>query len=234
VVLGLRKRPWGRIVAGAVAALILVIAVNFLFASAQARSRADAARVAEPIRLAVDFSKPNTYMGKLSHTFCNACSDCLEIVTESPFASPEDAMKIAEGLKGRLTITDSQGTVITERSFGPEIRCTQVASGRWVPIIEFGYFPEGTYDLKLSIDAGAPLLVSVPHTLVGRYQLCGIEYIPAQILWLLGIGGCSLSVLIGLVIVVVTVKKRRDSLALLNAAVRGRPANQDRPSDSSR
>jgi len=214
-----QKRPWGRIVAGAVAALVLVIAANFLFASAQARSRADAARVAEPIRLAVDFSKPGTYTGKLNHTFCNACSDYLEIITESPLTSRESAMEIAEGLKGHLTIAEPQGTVITEQSFGPKFGCTQVASDRWVPIIDFGHFPEGVYNLNITVDAGVPRLTGIPHSLVGRYQLCGIEYIPAEILRLLGIGGCSLSALIGLVIVVVTVKKRRNPPASLNAVM---------------
>jgi hypothetical protein len=204
-----RRWPWGRIVAGVVATVILGVGVNFLIVGAECRTKADAAKVAEPIRLAVDLSKPGVYTGRLHHTFVNAHSNYLEIVTDSPLVSPENAQSIVEGLTGQLTIRAPQGAVVTESTFGPEFRCIQLDSDHWTPIIDFGHFAEGDYDLDFTVNTGAAQLVGVRHSLVGRYRLCGMEYMPAGVLWLLGIAGCVVFGLISLVVAIVTVRKNK-------------------------
>ena len=74
-----RRWPWGRIIAGAVAAVILFFAVDFLVSAAECQRFADAAQTAEPIHLKVDLSKPGVYTGEFRHTFTIAHGDYLVI-----------------------------------------------------------------------------------------------------------------------------------------------------------
>ena len=95
-----QRRPWGRIVAGAIGAVILLLAVVALIWSYKERRAVDAALIAEPVRLKVDLSKPGQFSGEFRQTFRAACSGYLEIVPE-PLPSSEKAARIApEGLAG--------------------------------------------------------------------------------------------------------------------------------------
>jgi hypothetical protein len=208
-----REQPWGRIVAGIVAVAAFSGAVACFVAGSRYQAKLDAAHMAEPIRLAVDLSKPGTFAGKLNHTFSDALDNCLAIVTESTQPSPESAQALAKGLSGRITLYGPQGDLVAKKSFGPELGCFSWNTGSWTPIIDLGHFAEGVYDLKVTVDSGAPRLAGVPQWLVGRYVLCGIEGIPVEIYRFLGIVGCLLSGSIGLAIAIVTVTGCRRPVA---------------------
>ena len=80
--------------------------------------------------------------------------------------------------------------------------------------------PEGTSLLKLAVNRGAVRLSEIPHSLVVQYELDGMEYVIAQMLWLFGTAGCAIGGLLVLVIVVVTITKRRRA-AMSTMADRG-------------
>ena len=206
-----RRWPWGRIVAGVVAGAIFLLAVPLLFSGAEIRRQLDAARIAEPIHLKVDLSKPGAYSGDFHHTFIGAHSNFLQIVPESPFPSHEKAVAVIEGMQGHYSMIEPHGTVVHQQRFGPTgFDAVQVESNRWVPILGFDRFgfDEGVYKMKLTVDRGAPRLGGVSHAIVGRYDLCGVEYVAATIIPMYGVAGCVIAGIIVLVIVVVTLRKR--------------------------
>jgi hypothetical protein len=210
-----RHRPWGRIIAGAIAAIILCISVEFFLSAAEDRHVADAAQVAEPIHLKVDLSKPGVYRGEFYHTFRGAHSDFLQIVPESPFKSHEEAVAIVKGLRGSVSIVGSDGTVVCAQRFGPDqFPTVQIENEGTFPLLGSSHFDfdEGVYELTLTVDQGAPGLAGVPHVLVGRYGLCGIEYMAAEIGWMIGVAGCVIAGIIVLAIVVVSLRKRSTPL----------------------
>jgi hypothetical protein len=75
--------------------------------------------------------------------------------------------------------------------------------------VAFHCSEEGDYEMRLTIDRGAPQLAGVPQVLVARYEICGMEYMLAQFIWLIGAAGCSLAGILIFAIVVVTIVKRR-------------------------
>jgi hypothetical protein len=146
------------------------------------RRRADAAQSAEPIRIEVDLSQPGTYSGEFVHSFLGAHDEALRIQTEPTFATTEEARASVAGLKGRVTFTTLEGVVAHERELNPEwCGSSWVTHGNAVPAFSFYGLDKGTYRMTLIVEEGAPALAGVPQTLVARYELCGLEYLPAEI-----------------------------------------------------
>lgn len=187
----------------------LSLAIPFITGGVDVRQRADLARVAEPIRLKVDLSKPGEYEGTFRHTFTNAHSTFLRIETDLPLVSREKAEAILAGISGRLAIVGSNGVAIYEYNFTSEdVGCWKGNDEQWVPVIKIGNFPAGVYTLRFKVDHGAPKLANVPHVLIAQYGLCGMEYLLSQMMMWLGIGGCVIAGLLIIAIVVVTIAKR--------------------------
>jgi len=204
--------PWGRIVVGIVVAVILLFSIPLFFTSADIRRRADKARTAELMRLKVDLSKPGVYSGTFNHDFEAAHGNYVQIVTNVPSASYEQAEAIVEGLVGHLAVTgfDQQGGY--EQEFGPkDYDCMRADDGRWAPVVRFHCSTAGNYRLKFTVGKGAPKLAGIPQALVVRYEICGLEYLVANLACLLGIAGCTVAGVIILLIVIVTMKKRHSS-----------------------
>jgi hypothetical protein len=206
-----RHRPWGRIVAGAIGAAILFVAVAALVSSHEQRRDADAALIAEPVHLKVDISKPGQFSGEFRQTFRAACTGYLQIVPESLPSSEKEALSLLKGLRGHFSIVSHDGAVAYERGFGSAgFVAIPVEKDRWVPALERGRFSfdKGVYEIRGVVDHGAPALAGVPHSLVARYGLCGLEYVPAQILSLIGIIGCVIAGLILLPVALITISDR--------------------------
>jgi hypothetical protein len=203
-----RRWPWGRIIASTLACAILGFSIYLFFSSAETRRLADEARLAQPIRLKMDFSKPGSYKGEFRHTFIGSHDGFLEIVTEPPQKSMQDAQKIAEGLTGRFSIIGPKGAVVDERRFDlKSIGAFETEPGRWVTVVgrDRFRFEKGVYELRLTVDKGAPRLAGVPHFLVARYGLCGLEHVAAQIVWMMAVAGCVIAALILLPVALITV-----------------------------
>jgi hypothetical protein len=202
-----REWPWG---CTAAALIFLGIGIWFFYSSSESRHQADAARVAEPIRLNVDLSKPGTYSGELRHTFTFACADYFQIVPESPFASREEAESSLKGLVAHYSLIGPHGGVVHERDCEPTgFRAAEVKGNRWVPSLGRDHFgcEKGVYTLKFTVEHGASKLAGIPHVLVARYAICGIEYLPSHFLQLLGIAGCVIGGFFAVAVVVIRRKR---------------------------
>jgi hypothetical protein len=208
--MAIRRWPWGRIVATVVAAVVLWLTVPSFFCSADLYRRADRAKVAELVRMKVDLSKPGTYSAKFTHDFPPAHGNCVQILTEANPRSFEEAESLVAGLHGRLVITPPGDAAPYEPEFGPNgFGATRLDDGKFVPAMMFHCGDQGEYKLKMIVDRGAPQLAGVAQTIVVRYVICGMEYMVAQIAWLIGLVGCLAAGTLLFVVAAVTVAKRR-------------------------
>jgi hypothetical protein len=200
-------------VASTIALLALVLGIQFLLDSIDFDRRAVAAESAELIRLNVDLSKPGKYVGQLAGAFPPAHDHLLQLRTEPPFTSQETAEAALAGLTGHLTVVDSQGRVVFEEDVNPQrFYAVDMGDGSWQPTLGCR-LPGGTYQLKLAIDVAASRLDGIPQVLVGRNYLCGLEYLVGYVMWWLGIIGCTLSGVIGSIVVFATIVIRRKRVA---------------------
>jgi hypothetical protein len=206
----MRKWPWSRIVTGVVAAGLLSFAIPLFFECVDEQHRADEARESDLIHWKVDLSKPGQYKGAFHHNYDLAHCQYIAIVTDPPLTSSEEATTILEGLKGRLSVVDSDGGVVFEKPIDAKyFGCRKIEEKNWMPEIDFGHFALGKYELRVVVDHGGPRLASVSQTLVARYFLCGLERTINQVMWLLGLGACTIAGILILVVVRITIKKRR-------------------------
>jgi hypothetical protein len=198
-------------VAGTVGGAILFFGIGALVSSRDWRRECEAAQVAEPIHLTVDVSKPGEILGEFHQTFRAACSGYLQIVPQSPPSSEKEALALIKGLRGHFSIVGYDRRDVHERGIAEAgFVALPIDKDHWAPALERDYFSfdKGVYQIRLVVDHGAPALAGVPHSLVARYGLCGIEYVPAQILSLIGIVGCIIGGIILLAVALIAISER--------------------------
>jgi len=200
--------PWGRMVTGVIAAVFLLVAGSIIAGSVDARRRADVAQVAEPICLEVDLSRPGEYEGGFRHSFTGAHGTVLQIETDTPLPSPEKIKEMFAGLSGHLAIADCNGDVVYKSDYtSDDVGCWKACEGQWIPMLGLGRFPTGAYVLRFTVTHGAPGLANIPHTLVARYELCGMEYAVPQMMLITGGVSGAIAGLLFLMIGIVTFTK---------------------------
>ena len=204
----MKRLPWGRIVAGVVGAVALVLGSHFLARYVGFSQAMTGVEVAEPMRLRVDLSRPGEYVGELDQTASFTCKQVLRVETAKPFASSEDARAALAGLSGHLAIKDAGGKVVYETEVNPEAFWVDPAGPDFRPGFLFSPIPRGKYKVVLSVQQGAPALNDIRQELVGRYLLCGIERIQAAFLGAAALVSFTVCGAMALVIVVVTKRKR--------------------------
>jgi len=222
------KRPWRRIVAGAIAGLLLAAAV-WLFGVAGRHGREDdQACAAVPVQLPVDLSTPGVFSGKFENSHNHICKRFLRIETDPPFASSAEALNSLHGMAGTLRIADPDGSAVCEtalkaENFGESDLPDDVQ--RHAPAWRIPVMREGTYTLTLEVTAGAPALAGRRQVLVGHYGICGMEA-TGVILPMFGGAVCLLvAVIIALVVVVVTVEIRFRNRTALQPSGVAEPSN---------
>jgi hypothetical protein len=184
-----RRLTGGRVVAGIAAAALLAVATYHVAAAVEVFREVHAARVAEPIHLEVDLSRPGEYVGDFLQTFDQSHGEWIYLQDERD-SGPGFVERVRfEGLRGHLVITTMEGEPVLEREIHP---------GSFDSGLRMTPFPKGEYQLKLTVEQGAPAMASIPHALTASYQLCGMELFPAGVSGLTALG-CLLvaGVLIG-------------------------------------
>jgi hypothetical protein len=161
----------------------LVPAVFFASEWSREAKMIEAGRAAKPVEMAVDFSKPGKWTGKMSHGY--TCFYFLAISLEaspvpivattvpSTLPAPELA-----GLKGRLVVTSSAGERVLdeELSDDPEIIGRREEYRGRLPLgFTRSIYPKGQYDVEVEVTKPAPALAGSKQTLVVQYASDGME-----------------------------------------------------------
>ncbi len=197
--IGQRKVSLGAIIAAVVAAAFLAGTVRFFNDSRRLEREVQAARKAEPIRLSLDFSKTNTYVGPFRQTFHSSHGEYFRLETGKQYKTEDEIKAGLAGLRGRLRIEDTNGQAVCEQDFTTADFAPPDALGsqedKVVPCLRIHTFKKGDYTLRIEIEQGAPALAGVPQQLVARYGLCGLEMLPPQICLVFSIGCLVLGII---------------------------------------
>lgn len=143
-----------------------------------------------------------------------ACKEILLVEHDLPGRSRDDVTATVKGLRAQLAIVDRTGKAVledevTDEWFRPF--WTEPGTNSVLPAFLFNPVPPGAYRLRLTVNQPAMPLVGVPHRVVARYQLCGIEHLATAftggIALIAAVVGLSLST----GVILVTRRKRRHS-----------------------
>jgi hypothetical protein len=168
----------------------------------------------ESIRLQVDLSKPGSYRGAFVQTCNVSLGEYLYVETQHEFASGDEALELVKGIRGTLSVTDSNGESVVNYDFSDtDFVEQQIVSESFGPGLRIQALSKGEYSLNLTVLQPAPGLANVNHMLVGRHLLCGCRFIPAAIGLLAGIACIGVSIIIITVVVIFTLKRRKRILA---------------------
>ena len=217
--MAVRKWPWGRIITGSLAVVIVLLAVPLFLTAADMHERLDAAlAAAQLVRVEADCSKTGVYEGSFYPTLGVAYGLNLRIMTKPPLAVPKDVKSALAGLLGQVTIVAPDGAAVYENAFrSGDFAYRRVDRDRWAAATDMDYCPlrgrwhsEGVYRVKLVIDHGAAGLKRIPHAFVVAYQFDGMEALGAFEACLYGVAVCTIAGFLFLAVVLISIAKPQE------------------------
>ena len=177
-VIAMRRIAIGRLV-GLLLALI-GIGLSVWFARDAMRRNADFYEWldARPMETAIDLSR----LGETTASFHQTCGishgEALYLDFDLDEAASLNFEELFKGLSGNITIIDSAGKEIEMAGISGET--VQHWDGQFM-LTEFAPFRSGNYIASIRINSGAPNLADIQQTIYAKYQLCGLERMPATI-----------------------------------------------------
>ncbi len=153
---------------------------------------------ADPVGLEADLGVPARYSAPFHQTCAVAHAEVFGV--EFPVGAPADPEAAMRGLRATLTLEDSAGRALI-REHVPDEYARRWPGWEWPmePLLRSeASVPEGDYTMTLVVHQGADGLAGVRARIVARYELCGLELMPATFMNWIGIGLGVLGVVVGL------------------------------------
>ena len=131
---------------------------------------------ARPMETAIDLSEP----GETTVPFHQTCSishgEALYLTCDLDGESKVNTEELFAALSGNVVIKDSDGKEIES----VEINCKTVQywDGK-IMLANFAPFRTGDYIATIRVDTGVAALADKEQTIYAKYQLCGLEQMPA-------------------------------------------------------
>ena len=133
---------------------------------------------ARPMHTAIDLSQP----GETTVPFHQTCSishgEALYLKCDLDDESKQNTEELLKNLSGNVVIKDSLGNEIESVQINYET--TQYWDGK-IMLAGFAPFRKGDYVATIQVDSGASTLSEKQQTIYAKYQLCGLERMPATI-----------------------------------------------------
>jgi len=190
------KLRTGRVVALSIAGVLLIVGVVFLFGYYHYDRQFTEWQDARPIDIPVDLSKPGTFSGRFTQTCRVAHGEGIFLIVAASALGNTSPTELLKSLRFTCVISDPGGRPVVEQKLSSEAWSGSRLEGGDIDLISFLPFPEGEYDLTLTVEQGAPALAGVEQRLQARYLLCGLERFPATVSLLLGAGALVVAGLI--------------------------------------
>jgi hypothetical protein len=194
-----------RIILAVVAVALITQAITFASAYWRIERNFTESMVARPVSLSVDLSQPAQYTARFQQTCSSAHGEAICLAIDPANAKDGALEKLLEGLDGRITISDCAGTEVRKVGIDAESRaksqdCRRPAVGPGeIEIAYFHPFPISEYSATITVTKGAPGLRGAKQTVFAKYELCGMERMPALIAailgWACGVPGIVLAVI---------------------------------------
>ncbi len=173
--------PWGRGLATVLAVVAFCIAIVFAHQWWQTRRQCADAEATILAVLPDAFGTSGTVEAVFAPKYAFTCKEMLVVEHDLPDdRSPDGVMATVKGLDALLEIVAQSGKVALARElkdcvFSP---CwAKSGAGSVLPAVFFSPVAAGEYRLRLTVKEPALPLVGVPHRIVFRYKLCGIEHL---------------------------------------------------------
>ena len=133
---------------------------------------------ARPMETAIDLSKP----GETTVPFHQTCSishgEALYLDCDLDEESKQNTEELFAALSGNVIIKDSNGNEI--ESVKINNTTVQYWDGKII-LTGFAPFRNGDYNATIRIDSGVAALADKEQAIYAKYQLCGLEQMPAMI-----------------------------------------------------
>jgi len=208
-----RTIPWGRAIATVLAVATFAVAVQSAGHWWQMRTKCADAEATVLAVLPDAFGTKGTTEVDFRPDYDFTCGrEMLVVEHDLPNRSRDQVTATVKGLHAELTIVDGTGEAVLKEDLTDEWFCPfllEQGTDSFLPAFPFHSVRSGHYRLRLTVTEPAVPLVGIPHRVVARYQLCGVDRIAATFM-----GGIALvSALVCLVlttgVIVVTRRKRR-------------------------
>jgi hypothetical protein len=143
-------------------------------------------QTARPVAIAVDWSRPGTVSAPFVQTCAVAHGEPLFLTSSAPGFHGVPAGRLLAGLQGTVTITDRQGRVVHAAGLAAAQAIRDEPQG---PVLVGYLYPyeRGEYVITVAVTAGAPALAGMDQTFYARYELCGLEAMPATVTGVLAV-----------------------------------------------
>lgn len=120
--------------------------------------------------------------GTSSVPFCQTCQcshgEYVYLDQEKLKLTPENFRDKMDGLTGRIEIKDAIGQLVESTEFNES---TLMNWGDEYILARIPVFEIGEYDAEIHIDSPANNIAQQPQRITAKYQLCGLELMPAYI-----------------------------------------------------
>ena len=199
--MGKRAAYIGRIIACLVALAFLGGGTYLFVHGWRLNRKLDEAKEAELIRLDVNLSQPGVYKGTLLRKFAGSHHEVLRLFVTPGFASEEEATTAFDGLEAYLILRDARGGAVFQDQIASDYFRYDPSLGSAQAFVMLSRALKGEYAFTLEVKKGAAALTGRKQTLVCKHHMCGVEYLSAAILELLGaaawvVGGLILSAIL--------------------------------------
>lgn len=199
----------GRAVAFSIAGVLLIVTIVFLFGYYHYDRQFTQWQDARPIDIPVDLSKPGTFSARFTQTCRVAHGEAIFLIVAASALGDTSPTELLKALRLTCVISDPGGRPVVEQEFSGETWSGSRFEGGDIDMISFLPFPEGEYDLTLTVEQGAPALAGVEQRLQARYLLCGLERFPATMSLLFGAG---ILVVAGIILLLLIKSNERPSV----------------------
>ena len=204
--------PWGRGIVTVLAIISLCIAIPFALQWRQMRAECADAEETVLAVLSDAFGTTGTVEAVFAPKYDFTCKEMLVLECDLPSRSRDDVWATVKGVRAQFAIIDHSGKILREAKLTDDRFLpfwTKPGTNSVQPAFLFHPVPPGEYRLRLTVNQPAMPLVGVPHRIIARYELCGIERLATVFM-----GGIALvSTVIGLSlttgVILITRKKRR-------------------------
>lgn len=190
-----RRIAYLRLIGALFSIVGLALAFSFYRDAVHHRAAFEQWLVDEPMRTSIDLSSA----GEVTMPFRQTCAAAHAQVIELSVEPHEDAPVPIDlvGLRMTITIGTPDGAEVASLDVSGE---NIPPAPSPLPIARFHPFATGDYVASILVISPAPALAGHAQTLVARYELCGLELMPAAVLQVAAIGAGIVSAVIGLCI----------------------------------
>ncbi len=144
------------------------------------------------MRTPIDLSSSGEITTPFRQTCATAHAQVIELSVEPSSDSPTPIDLV--GLRMSMTIAQADGVEVASLDVSGDDLPHEPSP---LPIARFYPFAKGDYIARVSVTSPAPALAGRAQTLVARYELCGLELMPAAVLQVAAIGVGIISAVIG-------------------------------------